>query len=136
MEDGAVHKVLPGVAYLERARASVVQGLSIQAGSSIVELLNTIWLRPLVVANLTDVSIALLVEDDPDRIKYEIYSLADGQKTIHCHGEAVVSDARPSIKLDIEELRAQMDPFRLEPTEIYAAFGDMGLNYGPAHQGI
>jgi len=136
MDGGGLHKVLPGVAYLEMARAAVVQGLAIQSGSSIVELLNTIWLRPLVVANPTDVSIALLIEDDHDWIKYEIYSLAAGQKTIHCHGQAVVSDARPRIKLDIEELRAQMDPFRLGPTDIYAAFGAMGLNYGPAHQGI
>jgi len=136
MDGGALHKVLPGVAYLEMARAAVVQGLSIQSGSSIVELLNTIWLRPLIVTSPTDVSIALLVEDDHDRIKYEIYSLGAGLKTIHCHGEAVVSDARPSIKLDIEELRAQMDPFRLGPTDIYAAFGAMGINYGPAHQGI
>jgi acyl transferase domain-containing protein len=29
-----------------------------------------------------------------------------------------------------------MDPFGLEPSGIYAAFGAMGLNYGPAHQGI
>ena len=137
MEGGAVQKVLPGVAYLEMARAAVVQGLSIQSGSSIVELLNTIWLRPLVVANPTDVSIALRVDDDHDRIiHYEIYSLVAGQKTIYCHGQAVVSDAGPSIKLDIEELRAQMDPFRLGPSGIYAAFGAMGLNYGPAHQGI
>ena len=57
-----MHKVLPGVAYLEMARAAVVQGLAIQSGSSIVELLNTIWLRPLVVANPTGVSIALLVD--------------------------------------------------------------------------
>jgi polyketide synthase PksN len=136
MEGGAVHKVLPGVAYLEMARAAVVQGLAIQSGSSIVELLNTIWLRPLVVANPTGVSIALLVDGDHDWINYEIYSSAAGQKTIHCHGQAVVSDARPSIKLDIEKLRAQMNPFRLGPSGIYAAFGAMGLNYGPAHQGI
>jgi polyketide synthase PksN len=133
---GAEQKVFPGVAFLEMARAAVVQGLSIQSGSSILELRNTIWLRPLVVASPTPVSIVLLVDDDHDWIEYEIYSQAAGQKTIHCHGQAVVSDRSPSIKLDIEQLRARMDPFRLEPSGIYAAFGAMGFNYGPAHRGI
>jgi acyl transferase domain-containing protein len=136
MEGGTLHKVLPGMAYLEMARAAVVQGLSIQTESSLLELNDIIWLKPLVIEHPNRVSIALHVDDDNRWIEFEIYSLAAGQKTIHCHGKAAVSDGGQSIKLDIEQLRAQMNPFRLEPSGIYAAFRSMGLNYGPAHQGI
>src|SRR5258707_5598703 len=45
-DDRTVQKILPGVAYLEMARAAIEQASPIQPESSILELHNTVWLKP------------------------------------------------------------------------------------------
>jgi acyl transferase domain-containing protein/enoyl-CoA hydratase/carnithine racemase/aryl carrier-like protein len=128
-------KVLPGVAYLEMARAAIEHASPIQPKSSILELQNTVWLQPVVVAEHKQVSIALFANEN-DRVGYEIYSIEAEKETIHCQGQAVFSCQPAPARLDIEQLKGQMEQGRLEPSEVYAAFAKMGLNYGPAHQGI
>ena len=53
-------KVLPGVAYLEMARAAIERAAPGQPESSVLELRNTIWLKPVIVAEHKQVSVALL----------------------------------------------------------------------------
>ncbi|HZI56808.1 MAG TPA: polyketide synthase [Verrucomicrobiae bacterium] len=127
-------KVLPGVAYLEMARAAIEQAAPIQPQSSILELRNTVWLKPVAVTGQKQVSIALST-DDNDKIDYEIYSVEDEQEAVHCQGQAVFSHQSTPERLDVEQLKLQMES-KLEAPYIYAMFARMGLNYGPAHQGI
>ena len=134
-EGDSLQKVLPGVAYLEMARAAIEQALPIQPKSSILELRNTVWLRPVIVTEHRQVSIALLA-DDNDQIDYEIYTIEDEKEVIHCQGQAVFSRPFAPAKLGIEQLKGQMGKGRLEASHIYAMFANMGLHYGPAHQGI
>jgi polyketide synthase PksN len=128
-------KVLPGVAYLEMARAAIEQAAPVQRESGILELKNTVWLKPIVVAEQRKISTAVFTKDD-DQFGYEIYSQDAEKKTIHCQGQAVFSRYTAPVSLDIEQLKSQMENGRLEPSGIYARFAGMGLNYGPGHQGI
>jgi acyl transferase domain-containing protein/enoyl-CoA hydratase/carnithine racemase/acyl carrier protein len=134
-DGGAVQKFLPGVAYLEMARAAIEQASPIRPESSVLELRDTVWLKPVVVTAPKQVSIALFATDD-DSVDYEIYSIEAEQETLHCQGQATFSRQSAPARLDIEQLRRQMGQGRLEAADIYTIFGRMGLNYGPAHQGI
>jgi acyl transferase domain-containing protein/acyl carrier protein len=131
----AVRKVLPGVAYLEMARAAVERATPARPEGSILELHDTVWLQPLVVSARTEVSIALHATDGA-AADYEIYGSEAGQRTVYCEGRARFTGAPVPPRIDVEHLKAQMERGRLEPAGVYATFAHMGLEYGPAHQGI
>jgi acyl transferase domain-containing protein/aryl carrier-like protein len=124
-------KILPGVAYLEMARAAVRQA-STNHESSILELRDTVWLKPVVVTEPQEVSITLSAVDD-DSIDYEIHS---DSETVHCQGQAVYVRPPAVTRLDLEQLRRQMSRGRLDAAALYDMCGRMGLHYGPAHRGV
>ncbi|HET8773434.1 MAG TPA: SDR family NAD(P)-dependent oxidoreductase [Thermoanaerobaculia bacterium] len=133
-----VQKVLPGVAYLEMARAAVSQAVPARREPAVIELQHTVWLKPVVVAEPAQVSIALAAADD-DRVDYEVYSLStvDGEQQIaHCRGQAVLSRRAAPARLDLPQLARRMSEGRLDAAQVYTIFARMGLHYGPAHQGI
>ncbi|MCU1348580.1 MAG: Mycocerosate synthase, 6-deoxyerythronolide-B synthase, partial [Acidobacteria bacterium] len=130
-----VQKVLPGVAYLEMARAAIEHALPSRAESTVLELRNTVWVQPVVVDGQKQVHIALSPKDD-DQIDYEIYSREMEQEIVHCQGRVVLSRLTAPVSLDLEQLEGQMGEPRLEPGLAYAAFSRMGLIYGPSFQGI
>jgi acyl transferase domain-containing protein len=134
-DGGAVRKLLPGVACLEMARAAIEQAAPIRPELGVLELHDTVWLKPVVVTDPKRVSIALFTTDN-DRVDYEIYSVEAEQETLHCQGQAVFSRQSAPARLDIEQLRRQMGQGRLDAADVYTIFARMGLNYGPAHQGI
>jgi polyketide synthase-like dehydratase family protein/polyketide synthase family protein len=127
--------VLPGVAYLEMARAALEQALPQPGEATVLELRNVVWLKPVVVAEPKQISIALFANDD-DQVAYEIYSTEAEQETIHCQGEAAFRRQSPPVRRDIEQLKKQMNQGKLESSNIYAILAKMGLNYGPGHRGI
>ncbi|HXH40758.1 MAG TPA: SDR family NAD(P)-dependent oxidoreductase [Thermoanaerobaculia bacterium] len=130
-----LQKVLPGAAYLEMARAALEAAASIPQGSSVVELEDTIWGHPMVVAGNQEATIALLATDS-EQIHYEIYSGESEQEIVHCQGRAFLSKQPPPAPVDIDELRAQMRHGQQDPDSMYAEFTAMGLHYGPAHRSI
>jgi len=130
-----VQKVMPGVAYLEMARAALEQASPDQTQASILELHNTIWLRPLVVTEPREVFIALSVNDD-EQVDFKIYSEETEQETIYCEGQAVFGHRSSPVVLDLASLRSQMGRGTLEGADIYAMYSKMGITYGPGHQGI
>jgi len=132
-------KVLPGVAYLEMARIAVEQALP-SLPELTIELRNTTWLQPIVVEGQKQVSIALYADDVEGRlneqIEYEIYSQDNEEEIVHCEGQALFVPAYEPVKLDLSQLKTEMASGTIESTKIYEAFNQMGLHYGPAHQGI
>ncbi|HJU39820.1 MAG TPA: type I polyketide synthase, partial [Tahibacter sp.] len=74
------HRVLPGVAYLEMARAAVAQATGSDAPLTLSQV---VWLRPLAVDAPTEVGIALAPQDDGG-IAFEIRS----GDTVHAQGIA------------------------------------------------
>jgi len=131
----SVQKVLPGVAYLEMVQAAIRHAWPMQLESHLLELHDTVWLKPVVVERPEEVSIALFATDG-DRVDYEIYSAQDGQLTVHCQGQAAFGDKSAPARLDPAQLRRQMSQGKLEASDVYAMFATMGLHYGRAHQGI
>src|SRR5215510_9395184 len=86
----AGQKVLPGVAYLEMARAAIEHAVPARPESTILELHNTVWAQPIVVDQNKQISIALSANDQ-DQIDYEIYGQDSDQEIVHCQGRAVWS---------------------------------------------
>ncbi|HEY0139907.1 MAG TPA: SDR family NAD(P)-dependent oxidoreductase [Thermoanaerobaculia bacterium] len=131
----AASKVLPGVAYLEMARAAVEEAWRTRPEATVLELRNVVWAQPIVVTQARQISLALAA-NDREQVEYEIYSHNGGEETVHCQGIAVASREPAPQRLDLEQLAGQMDRGLLQPDGVYAAFARIGLNYGPALQGI
>src|SRR5262245_43183686 len=131
----ASQKVLPGVACLDMARAAIERALPSRPESTVLELRNTVWAQPVVVADKKQVSISLSANDNYE-IDYEIYSQEADQEIIHCQGRAVWDREPAPARLDLEQLKGQMGQGRLEPGGVYAMCARMGLIYGPSFQGI
>ncbi|WP_231578090.1 SDR family NAD(P)-dependent oxidoreductase [Dickeya chrysanthemi] len=140
-------KVLPGVAYLELARAAIADA----AGhSQSVMLKNVSWLRPMIVQEAgLHVAVDLHPEDNGD-ISFEIYSeetSAGGtDRVTHCRGMAQMTaspdgdaplamPAAASI-VDIAALQAQCTARHLDSAACYRAYSAMDILHGPAYQGV
>jgi acyl transferase domain-containing protein/enoyl-CoA hydratase/carnithine racemase/acyl carrier protein len=105
--DGIAGPVLPAVAYLEMARAAIEQALPARSESTVLELRDTVWARPLIVRGATHVTIELTATGH-DEIDYEVCSQDAGQETVRCQGRAVVSRASSLARLDIARLAGQI----------------------------
>jgi polyketide synthase PksM len=136
-------KVLPGVAYLEMAHTAVRTAAGeLTGGQNVIKLKNVVWARPVSVnENPRKVHIALIPEESGS-ITYEIYTQPETQHTgneeplLHSLGSAVIgSFGRPS-SLDLSGLEGACNKVILTPDQCYDAFRAMGVDYGPAHQGL
>ena len=83
-------RVLPGVAYLEMARAAIEQAWPERPPSSILELLNTVWVQPFVVTQNQQISIALAPNEN-GIIDYKVYGQEQELERVYCQGGAVWS---------------------------------------------
>jgi polyketide synthase PksN len=131
----AGQKVLPGVAYLEMARAAIEQAWRERPESAVLELRNIVWAQPIVVGDVKQISIALLANDN-EQIDFEIYSEDGEEAIVHCQGSAVWSRHAAPARLDVEQLMRQTEKGRMEPGGVYSAFTRMGLVHGASFQGI
>ncbi|OKP53697.1 6-deoxyerythronolide-B synthase [Serratia marcescens] len=132
-------KVLPGVAYLELARAALADALGRPAA---IWLENVSWIRPMRVA-APGLHVAVeLYPDGEARFAFEIYSTdasaEGGERVTHCRGQAGVSpdgEATPAA-VDVRALQRQCAVRHLDSEACYAAYRAMGILHGPAYQGV
>ena len=131
--------VLPGVAYLEMARAAVER--SVGGGYVVAALKDVVWLRPVVVRQPQDIHIGLRERED-GCIQFEIYTLEEhgAQPTLHAQGTAeCVSEedvaALPGAEWNVSALRSDSEDW-LSPQQCYEVFESLGMRFGPAHRGI
>ncbi|MCZ8521617.1 SDR family NAD(P)-dependent oxidoreductase [Paenibacillus caseinilyticus] len=152
-------RVLPGAAYLEMVRAAVEQAAGEQTPeSSRLRLQHVVWTHPLTVGREpVHVNIGLYPEAGGlGEIAYEIFSLrsvhgtetaesamtampytASEEAVVYSQGSAaLVPAAEEAPRLDLEAIREACRERTWDRPAVYAAFGSMGLDYGPAHQGI
>ncbi len=133
-------RILPGVAYLEMARAAVSQlmGAS-EAHPAGIKLTNIVWIQPITVAEQpVRVQIGLSLEAD-GRIFYEIYSNTEEdemQPFIHSQGNALPFSADEAPTLDIEALKAQFHPSALSAGQLYEIYKSLGFHLGTGFQGV
>ncbi|MGK3983836.1 SDR family NAD(P)-dependent oxidoreductase [Sorangium sp. So ce136] len=133
-------KVLPGVAYLEMARAAVdaSAGFMKNEGTA-VQLRDVVWSRPLVVgAEPVAVEISLALDDSGRSISFEISTKSDarGGSRLHCQGSALFAPADHGPVLNLAELRSACNRGIISSERVYGAFKAMGIDYGPVHRGV
>lgn len=137
-------RVLPGVAYLEMARAAVELSVDPSwldstlpddgAGPLAITLENVVFARPLAVAG-TPVDLRISLESDDDGIGFQIASHAGSAHVLHSQGRAILS--RPGAADQIADWVGEphAEGVRQFSSEAcYAAFGSLGFAYGPAFQ--
>ncbi len=139
-------KVLPGVAYLEMARAAVERAMGNEAGQAGIRLKDVVWIRPIIVGEESiQVNIGLYPEDcvlgeEDGEIGYEIYGETevedDARVRIYNQGRAMLAPVEEIPVLDLEEIHAECNIKILQADEVYEAFKAMGIQYGDAHKGI
>ena len=121
--------VLPGVAYLEMARAAAV--LAAGGDGQTWSLSQVAWVRPLTVENPTDVHLRLSGDSDGE-LFYEASTLDDqGDRLVHGHGRLRRRPDTPGERLDLAALRAQCDGPVLDADACYERFTNVGIEYGP-----
>ncbi|GAA0835806.1 hypothetical protein GCM10008915_22900 [Bifidobacterium pullorum subsp. gallinarum] len=133
--------VLPGVAYLEMARAAVEQtaGEILKEERMGIRLKNVVWARPIAVRDEPVQVYIDLVHEDNGEIAYEVYSSepeADGEAVLHSQGSAILGSMEDHISLDIQALQSECNRDVISSNQIYETYRAMGIHYGPAHQGI
>ncbi|MCP5006285.1 MAG: methyltransferase domain-containing protein, partial [Planctomycetes bacterium] len=131
-------KVLPGVCYLEMARAAVEKTIGEREEEPTIHLKNVVWAQPIVVdGSAQEVHIGLFGEDD-GQIQYEVYTESDNEEgtIVHSQGAAEVKTKEETPPLDIQNLQSQMNERLLSAEDCYQAFKKMGIDYGEGHRGI
>lgn len=131
-------KFLPGVAYLEMARAAMERSVGVlKNGQDGIRLKNVVWARPIVVGERPiPVHIGLYPKENED-FGYEIYSETAGtEPVVHGQGIAILGPIAEVPPLNLKALRTGCDLKTLSAEQCYESYGAMGINYGPAHQGI
>jgi polyketide synthase PksN len=133
-------RVLPGVTYLEMARAAVEEAAGeLNEDLNAIVLKNVIWARPIAVGDQpANVHIELYLEEN-EEITFEISSESDAidvERILHSQGSAVLSKIAEVQPLDLLGLQMQCTKGVINSSQCYEAFKRMGIEYGLGHQGI
>jgi amino acid adenylation domain-containing protein len=133
-------RVLPGVAYLEMARAGVQKAAGVlkdeQTG---IRLKNVVWASPFVAGDRPAPLHIGLFPGEEKEIAYEIYSESeddDSERVVHSQGSVLPGSVPEVPLLDIEALKSECDQRILSSDRCYEIFKAMGIDYGPGHRGI
>ena len=136
--------MLPGVAYLEMARAAVEQACAtkIRQEEKGISLKHIVWVRPIVADAEVTTYIELYAPEDDGEIAYEIYSLqpteenSESNRIIHGMGTALLVESLPAPQQNIESLQRQCEQESFTRDQCYEAFRKIGIEYGPGQQAV
>jgi acyl transferase domain-containing protein len=120
-------KVLPGVVYLEMARAAVEHAL----GKPVYELQSIVWIRPMAL-NGESKQAHITLSPAGEQIHFQVWTGDPSQRVIHAQGQCPNSSFASERPLwPLEEIRARCRNSR--PSEaVYGIFQAAGLEYGPS----
>ncbi|WP_258009670.1 type I polyketide synthase, partial [Burkholderia thailandensis] len=131
-------RVLPGVAYLEMARAALAASAPDMHADGGATLEDVRWLRPCIVPD-GGATLEIALERDGDGIAFSIsQTSAHAQPALCCTGRSPSRAARGGgERIDVDAMR---DAFRAAPAfdadACYRAFARRGVQYGPSHRTI
>ncbi|MFA6174888.1 MAG: polyketide synthase dehydratase domain-containing protein, partial [Kiritimatiellales bacterium] len=126
-------KLLPGVAYLEMARAAVSHALGHEQQFHALRLNNIIWTKPLA---LTDGAVEVAISLNAEANGSISYQITSGQGQLHNQGVALAEAPATPEPLDLSALRAGIDQTGVTADLCYAALESAGVCYGPAQKGL
>lgn len=128
-------RVLPGVAYLELARAAG----ELAGERRITVLRNVIWARPAAVdKNALVLEFELIPDPDGEGARFEVATPAGAAEAmVHCQGKLswLQQDAGAGGRLDLAAIRTRLASAR-SGAQCYEQFARMGLEYGLAFRSI
>jgi len=125
--------VLPGVVYLELARAAFARSDAREETQVATRILDVVWIAPAGLDAAQDLAVELLPAENGLR-RWRITSAAGAM--LHSEGAIVQSAETPPPRLDPANLLARPALREISAADCYAAFRAAGLDYGPAHRPI
>ncbi|MCW3464993.1 SDR family NAD(P)-dependent oxidoreductase [Chitinophaga nivalis] len=131
------HRILPGGAYLEMARAAMAIGMELPAGAAgMFELTQVVWPEPLIVTGKEQATYIAL-EDTGGHLRFSVYTLDDrAEKHLHGQGACRWQENEVLATWDIPQLQSRCTAGYYSGAACYDIFNRMGSHYGPAHRGI
>ncbi|UTH76433.1 SDR family NAD(P)-dependent oxidoreductase [Chromobacterium sp. IIBBL 290-4] len=133
-------KILPGVVYLELARAALLDALAGRIEVAELALRNVVWSRPFVSDGRPADLHLMLTPSAERRFSFEFYQVASDsgasvRRLVFCRGEAELGTATslPSSLLDEASLP---DEAWTAAAAYYDRFHGLGIDYGPGHRGL
>lgn len=126
-------KILPGMAYLEMARAAVALSATITDEQMIV-LSDSVFVQPMIVQGECSVE-TRVYPGAPGEFGVEV-STSQG---VHFQSNAQIRSRREegsATHLDVSTLEAQCTGDTLLKARIYSDFQRLGISFGPTHRGI
>ncbi|WP_198027791.1 beta-ketoacyl synthase N-terminal-like domain-containing protein, partial [Paenibacillus forsythiae] len=129
--------VLPGVVYLEMARAAAEISLANTQEKDSLKLVDVVWTRPVTTGTKPiRLQVALEPKNSGD-IRFTVISLFDTKEPIiHTEGTVKVVNSTSASRLDITKLRGECVFKELPSRKCYPLLSTTGLDYGPAHRSI
>ncbi|WP_313915932.1 SDR family NAD(P)-dependent oxidoreductase, partial [Tahibacter sp.] len=134
----AGRRLLPAVACLEMALAGVRRsvGDALDPAMQIVELRDVAWLRPVVVDDSVELSLALTIRDDGEIDFMVRRGGAADEEARHVQGRAtLLARASEPTTIDLDALRGRCRR-SIDAAACYRVLRAAGLAYGPAHRGL
>ena len=130
-------KVLPGVAYLEMARAAVQQAAA-EGEPSVIMLENLVWAQPITVDTAAVTAHIGLYPEASGGIAYDIYTQTqpDCDIIVHSQGSARLEAPAEIPALDLDAVIARCAVRTLSAEDCYYLFANIGLHYGLSFRGI
>ena len=131
--------ILPGVVYLEIARAAAMQAIKNTNGHTYgIQLENIVWTVPLILSDPQTIVKIILNPLDAAQIDYSICSILLGKtETIkHCQGRIVLCKLNLPEKADMAVLQTRCSGYKLSSTDFYDKFKSLRITYGYSLQGV
>ncbi|KAA1246242.1 SDR family NAD(P)-dependent oxidoreductase, partial [Aquimarina sp. RZ0] len=123
-------KIVPGVVYLELARAAGFLSLE----TSITQFRDVNWLHPIEVKGVP-FELEVGIFKDSEGFGYEVYSGSGDSELIHSQGSMSTSVFLPPSPYDISALRSAFSSEK-SGSSWYTIFKDLGIEYGASFQGV
>ncbi len=126
--------ILPGVAYLEMARAAAeLAAGDMQGENSCLKLKNVVWAQPAIVEEGEGLRLHLgLYPTAEGELAYEVY----GASVIYSQGTIEIEGEKTRPKMDVAAAKAACSKGMLTGQQCYEIFSQMGIDYGPGHRAI
>ncbi|KID58857.1 hypothetical protein JF50_03130 [Pseudoalteromonas luteoviolacea] len=128
-------RLLPGVCTLEMARAAIALSHNLDA-SHAIQIENVKWLRPISIEQGTSTeqnTVYVSLWQSDSAMQFEVWQKHEGEQQVCASGQVQVS--QHSAPVTLFELTTESDQL-LTPSDAYATFKNMGIDYGTRFQGL
>ncbi|WP_232426751.1 SDR family NAD(P)-dependent oxidoreductase [Teredinibacter turnerae] len=129
---GEPRVILPGVAYLEIARACAEQSMG--GEYRVATIHNLLWAQPIEIRGKSE-NVNIVMTAGDDALNFTIANAADNTH-VYCDGEVSFVDANVVLEDEWLDLAALKKAAHLEEQHdaIYSEFADMGFAYGDSYR--